>query len=271
MFVIDIDTLHFVNALYFLDQVLVHSVESFDPQNIVRIERPLGDPVSSLRETADFHLQTCSVRNIVFSDLSVFFGSDHDLCRIVIENFDRRNRSALFADFRQSLWFTSFKKLFDPRKTLRDITARNAAGVERTHGQLCTWFTDRLRSRNSDCFSDLNRLSRCQTSAVTFAAYSGLTLTGEYRTDPYLLDSGIFDFLRLFIGDFFIFRNKNPAGRRIQNIFRRGSARKTLPERFNFFFSFHEGADINAFFRSAVFFSHDDIMTDIYQTPGQIS
>ena len=78
------------------------------------------------------------------------------------------------------LWLARLKQLLNAGKTLRDIgRGRNAAGVERTHCQLCAGLTDGLSGNDSDCLTHGNRITRGKVRAIALDAYAMLGLTGE--------------------------------------------------------------------------------------------
>ena len=64
-----------------------------------------------------------------------------------------------------------------------DIAAGNTTGMESTHGKLCTWFTDRLRSNNTNSFTNLYRFTCCHVCAVTFCTNTDVAFTGKNCTD----------------------------------------------------------------------------------------
>jgi hypothetical protein len=79
--------------------------------------------------------------------------------------------------------------------------------VERTHGQLCTRFTDRLRGDNADRFADIDRCTAGQVAAIAFAADAGFACCRSEPNGHSLRRYRLFDLLG---GDFV----DNLAGRR---------------------------------------------------------
>ena len=82
-----------------------------------------------------------------------------------------------FSDDSKTLWLTCLKKLLNSRKTLCDIAAGNTTGMECTHGQLCTRLTDRLGCNNTNCFTNLYRLSGCHVCTVALSTHTNVGLT----------------------------------------------------------------------------------------------
>ena len=85
--------------------------------------------------------------------------------------------TAEFSDDSKTLWLTCLKKLLNSRKTLCDIAAGNTTGMECTHGQLCTRLTDRLSCDDTNCFTNLYRLSGCHVCAVALSTHTNVGLT----------------------------------------------------------------------------------------------
>ena len=57
--------------------------------------------------------------------------------------------------------------------------------MERTHGKLCTRFTDGLCRDDADSLAHLYRLARCHVGAVTLGAHTDMGLTAEDGTNLY--------------------------------------------------------------------------------------
>ena len=61
--------------------------------------------------------------------------------------------------------------------------------MESTHGQLCTWLTDRLCSDDTDGLTNLYRLTGSHVCAIALRTHTNLTLTAQDGTDLNLLNS----------------------------------------------------------------------------------
>ena len=177
MLIVDIYTLKFVNALYFLKEVLVYALNSVESQNVVRIQRSSGDVFTGIYLVADLDVDSCSVRNNVYSVLISFLDGNFRL--VVLSGFDGDNFTVAFADLSKSLRLTSFKKLFNSRKTLSDVSAGNTAGVEGSHGELSTGFTDGLSSDDTYGLADVDLFTCSQVSAVALSADTCLGVAGH--------------------------------------------------------------------------------------------
>ena len=93
------------------------------------------------------------------------------------------HHTAELSDDRKSLGPSGLKQLLDTGKTLCDIAACNAAGMEGTHGQLGTRLTDGLGCDDPDCLAHLYRLAGGHVGAVALCAHTDVRLTGQYSTD----------------------------------------------------------------------------------------
>ena len=68
------------------------------------------------------------------------------------------------------LGLARLEQLLDTRKTLRDVVAGDAAGVEGTHGQLRARLADGLRGDDADGLAGVDRLAGGQVDAVALGA-----------------------------------------------------------------------------------------------------
>ena len=99
-------------------------------------------------------------------------------------------------DHGAALWQTRFKNFFDARETVRDVSSRDAARVEGTHGELsarltdslCGHRTDRLAEIDDSVFSDERYpLSRTRAGRRRFEELRAL-LTSKASDDSLLGD-----------------------------------------------------------------------------------
>ena len=81
-------------------------------------------------------------------------------------------------------WFSCFEQFFDTWQTLCDIfITGNPTGVECTHCELCTWFTDGLCCDDTNCFADFNFICCSKVLTIAFDADTKLRFTCEYATN----------------------------------------------------------------------------------------
>ena len=98
-----------------------------------------------------------------------------DLCDFTID----------MADLREVFRRTSFEELFYTGETGRDIASffRDSSCMECTHRELCTRFTDRLRSDDTDWRTDLDEIIAGQVHTVAALADTFVRLTYEHAAD----------------------------------------------------------------------------------------
>ena len=85
--------------------------------------------------------------------------------------------------------FLASKQLLYTGKTLGDIVAGHTAGMEGTHGQLCTRLTDGLCRDDTDGLAHLHRLAGRHVGAVALRADTESGTAGQNRTDLYFRDT----------------------------------------------------------------------------------
>ena len=189
--------------------------------------------------------------------------------------------SCKFCDNCKSLWLSCLKKLFDTRKTLCNIITGNTTGMERTHGQLCTRFTDRLSCNDSDSLTNLYRLTGCHVGTITFCTYTIMRSAGQNSTDLNLLKritvfvhSVIHDHFCTFRSYHMVCFHKNISVF-IYNVFAEITSCDTILQAFNYFISVHECFYIHSrnlcTLLHTVHFMNDQFLRYIYQTSGQVS
>ena len=130
------------------------------------------------------------------------------------------------------LRLTCFEQFLDTRQTLGNIISTcNAAGMEGTHGQLSTRFTDGLCSDSADCLTYINVLASCQVAAIALAANAEFSLTGQYTADLNLFTQ-LADAFCHRLGNIFIDMIENFTIF-IQNILSQVTANDTVMQCFN--------------------------------------
>ena len=78
---------------------------------------------------------------------------------------------------RQALRLAGLEQLLDARQAVRDVLACDAAGVERTHGQLSAGLADGLCSDDADGSADVDRTARGKVPTVALLAHAMLGLS----------------------------------------------------------------------------------------------
>src|SRR6188508_437835 len=97
------------------------------------------------------------------------------------------------ADLGLALGHAGLEQLFDTRQAGGDVQAGDAAGVERPHGQLRAWLTDRLGGDDADRFTGPDHLAGGEVAAVARPADAVASLAGEWRADEHFVDAGRID------------------------------------------------------------------------------
>ncbi len=121
----------------------------------MRVHTTFGQLVARLNHLVFNHLDAGAIRNQVCLRFRCFRVSyDYLTLFLSIADIDG---TAKLRNNRKSLRLPCLKKLLDTRKTLCDIITRHTAGMEGSHGKLCTRLTDRLRGNNTDCLTNLDR------------------------------------------------------------------------------------------------------------------
>src|SRR5699024_5810788 len=124
-----------------------------DLQDIMRVYATFGQLVSGLQHRAVLHLDAGSVRDEISFGLACLVVCDDNLALLLC--IRDRCSSGKLCDDRKSLRLSRLEELLHTGKTLRDVIACNTAGMEGTHGKLCTRLTDGLCCNDTDSLSDL--------------------------------------------------------------------------------------------------------------------
>ncbi len=157
-------------------------------QDVPWINRPLSETFSSFGSIAfrhrDSHIMrhkigTSSLIQFVFARFDVDFAT-------ISDNLNFLYRPIHFRKNRRFFRLPHFKKLLHARQTLCDIFSgnTNSPGMESTHGQLCSWLTNRLCCNNANRFADVHQASRGKIPSITFYTNTISSLTSENRSYP---------------------------------------------------------------------------------------
>ena len=185
---VDVDALLAVHGENALRQVILHGLDAGDAQHVVRVQRAVGDGLALAHALAVLDLQTHGVRDLILLDLAVVGGDGDVAQRRAVRIVDVDNAVDL-GDLRHLLGLSGLEEFFDSRKTLRDIVAGDAAGVEGTHGQLRARLADGLRGDDADSLAEVDELARRQVHAVAAGADAGACLAAEDGADVDLIDA----------------------------------------------------------------------------------
>src|SRR4051812_48329187 len=177
--VVDVHALGLVDLLDFLDQVDLGVRAAAQVEQLVRVQRALVELLAGLDDLAlgDVQSRTAGERVPV-----LFAGLVGDDDRAGLVGVLDRDRAADLGDLRQALRLAGLEELHDAREAVRDVRAGDAAGVERTHGQLRAGLADRLGGDDADRVADHRRLAGGQGAAVALLADADVGLALERRT-----------------------------------------------------------------------------------------
>ena len=181
MLIIDLNTLQTVYTLNLVQHVILYCADTFDLQDIVWVYRTFGQDIAGFQNRSVTDLDTGSIRDQV-SFGHAFLRICHNNLAFLLGILDRCDTFELGDDCK-SLRLSCLEKLLDTGKTLCDITAGNTAGMEGTHGQLCTRLTDGLRRDDSDRFADLYCFACRHVRAIASCTDTVAGTAGEDRTD----------------------------------------------------------------------------------------
>ena len=84
---------------------------------------------------------------------------------------------------RHLLGLAGLEQLLNTGKTLRDVAAGNAAGVEGTHGQLRAGLADGLGGDDADRLAGADGLAGGQVHAVALGAHAAVGAAGQDGAD----------------------------------------------------------------------------------------
>ena len=287
MLIVDVNTLHTVGSLNLADEVIVNSLDAENCENIMRVESTFGDGVALVDVIAGLNLDAHPVVDgirLLLEGLGICDDDVSDLLDLALGN-----RTGDLTDKSEALGLSRFEQLLDSGKTFRDIgLVFRAAGVERSHRQLCTGLAYRLSRDDTDCFTDRNRLAGCKVRAVALDADAVLGLAGKQRTDLYLCKAvlGLFargdllivvliylvgDALCVILAHHLILAHDKLAGILIDKVVEQIAAGKTLGEADYAALSVEDIVDIRALCAAAVLLADDNILRDIDKTSGKVT
>ncbi len=277
MLVGNLDTLRLVHLLDFLQDVVLHLADTRHAQQLLGIQRSFGDGRTGFDFLADLDPRPQGlVRIQLVRNRLVFVGDGDFLTHGAFDTVNGRDLAGDLCNDRNTLRVTGFEQFLDTGKTLCDVTGTgtgHTTGVECTHGQLGTRFTDGLRSHDADRFTHFDVLARGHVPAIALPADALGGFACEGRADVQTLDACIDDLLRNGIVDELVALDDDLPGFGIQHILLGVTSGQTVLQAFDDGVGlavhqvFHPVTGICA----AVVFLDDDILCHIHQTTGQVS
>ena len=143
--------------------------------------------------------------------------------------------------------------------------------MEGTHGQLCTRFTDRLCSDNADSFTDGNQIAVCEVCTIALCTHTLFCTAHEDRTNLDTLYAGVHDLLCIGFGDHLVLGDDKLAGLRVTQIVYQITTGQTFCQLFDQLVAVADLVDLQTVGCTAVLFTNDNILRNVYQTTGQIT
>ena len=277
--VADLNALETVHSLYLPEHVVLHVPNALDPQDIVGIHASFRELIAGLQNRSVLDLDPGTVGNQVGLGNSFLLIGDDNLT-LLLSVLDRSHTLDL-RDDGKTLGLPGLEKLLHTGKTLGDIAAGHAAGVEGTHGQLGTRLTDGLGRDDTYRLSYLHRLAGSHVGSIALGADTDPGTAGKDGTDLDFLQRiailvhallnhpgcplggnhmvGLHDYIAVFVC--------NGLGGE--------SSGNTLLQRFDLLLAVSELLYIHArnllAFRPAVGLPDNQILGNIYHSPGQIT
>ena len=187
-------------------------------------------------------------------------------------NFFNVYRSSQTRQDGRILRMSAFKQFFDTRQTLCNIfCGSDTTGMEGTHGQLGTRFTDGLCCNDTNGFADGNNVAVCQIQTIALCTYTLLCLTAQNRTNGNAFYARFYDLLCIGLGEHLFLGEEQFAGCFIPQIVYQVPTNQTFCQRFDQFVAVADFVNFQAFCCTAVFFPDNDFLGNIYQTTCQVT
>ena len=179
--VVDLNTLRLINLLHLVDEVALGRLQSADAQNIMGVDRSLGDLIAGLQHCPVAHGHACAERHGILTRDAALRRNRHRTHSLA--GIFNRSDALVLRDDRVVLGLARLKELLDARQTLGDVVARDAARVERAHRELRARFADRLRGDNADCLADLDLCLIGEIPPIALHADAELRFAGQHAAD----------------------------------------------------------------------------------------
>ena len=194
--IVDVYTLGDVHVLNLADNVAQRGVGVGQAQQVVRVDRALGELLANFDLAAVFHArQQLSTRgNDILADVALLIVDGKDLVVLVARDLQRA------CDLRKrclALRLTCLEELGNTRKTVRDVFTCNTAGMERTHRKLRTRLTDRLCRDDAGSRADVDRTRSREVPAIALLANAVLCMAGHDAAVNERLNARIHERLQL--------------------------------------------------------------------------
>ena len=143
--------------------------------------------------------------------------------------------------------------------------------MECAHRQLRAWLTDALCSNDTDSFTAIDQMPPAKVPSVAGCANAILGLAGHRRAHLDPMDGVLLNQLNHLFGDHLSrFNDDFATGWRLQ-IFRGRTAQNPAGKRHHDFSTLDQCFQLDAIRGSTIKFCHNQILTDINQSPCQVA
>ena len=115
-------------------------------------------------------------------------------------------------------------------RALLGTNLTDATDVERTHRELRTRLTDRLRRDDADRLADVDHVAASEVTAVAQRADAAAGLASEHRADLHAVDTGVVDDLDVVLGDLRVRRDEHFARVRVDDVLEHDATEDAVAE-----------------------------------------
>jgi hypothetical protein len=104
-----------------------------------------------------------------------------------------RNQLTVGLCDRLQIMKTNLTGMFHLNAVDRCRPRRSTANMERTHGELCSWLTNRLGRDNTDGLTNIYNMSTPKITTIAITTNAISRVTGNWTTHDHFIDTGILD------------------------------------------------------------------------------
>ena len=270
MLVVDVHALLTVRFLDFLNQIVVHRVDPPDADNVLGIERAVGEGKPLLHCIAALDTDAGAVGKGIGDHLAVV-GGDGQVAHRVTLGLLYRDLAADLGQLGHFLGLAGLKELLNAGKALGDVAASHAAGVEGTHGELSARLTDRLSGDDAHRLAGAHGLSGGQVDAVALGAHAAAGAASEHRTDFHRRNTVGLQCGRVLRPKHSMVVKQELSGLGIHDILHGVAALEALAEGLDDLTVLGDLGDGNAVVGAAVLLPDDNLLRHIHQAAGQVA
>ena len=143
--------------------------------------------------------------------------------------------------------------------------------VERTHGQLCTRFTDGLCRDNTDCFTFIDDVATRQVTTVAVRTYTKVGVTRYNRTYFNRVDRVLFQQVTPLFVQQRVARNKDISSTRLQNVFSSYTTQYAIAQRLFNVTTLDNRSHHDTFMGTTIVFGNHQVLRHVNQTTSQVT